>query len=155
MDNIHWASEGLITSSEGRLLKSTSSKLIIKIIWISISYSSPYEAHLKNPKFAFVKKEKKAVKSQEIIFQNHRNCSLRTSRKGRLFRTFNSYIQYSFSVEGYVTALLTLVRAELHVREASSCDLWNMTSCNFSTAFYSFLTQANVYLLKYAWLGVL
>ena len=31
------------------------------------------------------------------FFKNHRNCSLRTSAKGRLFRTFNSY---SFNYKG-------------------------------------------------------
>ena len=34
-----------------------------------ISYNTPYEAHLKNQRVTFVKKEKNAVKSQKIIFQ--------------------------------------------------------------------------------------
>ena len=38
-------------------------------IWTQISYSSPIEAHLKNQRVVFVKKEKNAVKSQQVIFQ--------------------------------------------------------------------------------------
>ena len=34
-----------------------------------ISYSSPYEAHLKNQRVAFVKKEKNSVKLQKVVFQ--------------------------------------------------------------------------------------
>ena len=55
------------------------------------SYSTPYEAHLKYQRVAFVRKGKNVVKLKKVIFKNHRNCSLRTSRKGHLFRTFNSY----------------------------------------------------------------
>ena len=35
-----------------------------------ISYSSPHEAHLKNQRVAFVKKEKNAVKLQKVNFLN-------------------------------------------------------------------------------------
>ena len=64
-------------------------------IWTQISFSFPHEAHLKNQRVAFVKKEKNVVKL--LFFKHHRNCSLRTSTKGRLFRTFNSY---SFNFKG-------------------------------------------------------
>ena len=74
-------------------------------------------------------------------FRNHRNCSLRTSTKCCLFRTFDCY---SISKAGYVTTVLAIVRTELRDREASSfCDFWKMTSCEF-TFFYSFLTRANI-----------
>ena len=45
----------LTASSEPCSLKSTTSKLIV---FGHISYSSPYEAHLKNQRVAYVKKEK-------------------------------------------------------------------------------------------------
>ena len=60
------------------------------------------------------------------LFKNHRNCSLRTSMKGHLFRTFNSYS--CISKVGYVTAVLAIVRTELRAQEASSfCELWKVT----------------------------
>ena len=37
-------------------------------IWTQIIYSSPHEAHLKNQRVAFVKKEKNAVKLQNGHF---------------------------------------------------------------------------------------
>ena len=40
----------------------------INHILTQISYNSPYEAHLKNQRNAFVKKEKNVVKSQRVIF---------------------------------------------------------------------------------------
>ena len=53
---------------------------------------------------------------------------------------------------GYVTAILAFVRAEIRAQEVSNfCDiLFLMTSCDF-TAFYSFLTQANVCFVRCAW----
>ena len=59
--------------------------LLIKIsqIWTHTSVSSPYEAHLKNQKVAFDKKEKNVVKSQKVIFFfKSQKCSLRTSTNG-------------------------------------------------------------------------
>ena len=45
---------------------------------------------------------------------------------------------------GYVTGVLAFVRTELRALEASSfSDFWKVTSCDF-TAFYSFLTGANI-----------
>ena len=43
------------------------------------------------------KRRKKWWNSKRSFFLNHRNCSLRTSMKGRLFRTFNSH---SFNFKG-------------------------------------------------------
>ena len=49
---------------------------------------------------------------------------------------------------GYVTAVMALFCCEFPAREASSfCDFYKMTSCDF-TAFFSFLTQANLLLIK-------
>ena len=64
---------------------------------IVISYSTPYEAHLKNQKVTFFKKEKNVLKSQKVFFQTSQKLltELRTSTKGHL--TFNSY---SFSFHG-------------------------------------------------------
>ena len=48
----------------------TKIQMKINHIWTQISYSSPYEAHLKNQMVAFGKKEKKSsVKSQKVTFQ--------------------------------------------------------------------------------------
>ena len=58
---------------------------------------------------------------------------------------------HSISKAGYVTAVLAIIRTELHAREASSfCDFWKMTFCNF-TLFYSFLTKANILFFLCAW----
>ena len=38
-------------------------------IWTQISWITPYEAHLKNRRDAFVKKEKNEGKSQKVSFQ--------------------------------------------------------------------------------------
>ena len=57
--------------------------------------------------------------------------------KGRLYKTFNSY-----SKAGYVTAILAIVRTELHAQEASSfCDFEKNDLLQFHL-FYSFLTHA-------------
>ena len=66
-------------------------------IWTQISYNPPHEAHLKNQRIAFVKKEKNAMKSQRVIFQKSQKLLAENLRKGRLFRTFNSY---SFNFKG-------------------------------------------------------
>ena len=58
------------------------------------------------------------MKLQKVTYQNHRKCSLRTSTKGRPFRTFNSY---SFNVKGMISnrRKLAIVRTELLAREAN------------------------------------
>ena len=82
----------LITSSEWRSLKSTSLKWIIfghrfaivllKDIW-------------KIKGLLLSKRRKMQWNCKRKFFKNHRNCSLRTSTKGRLFRTFNTlFIQF-------------------------------------------------------------
>ena len=87
----------LITSSERCSLKSTASKLIIfrhrkavvllmKHIW-------------KIKRLLLPKKRKMWWNRKRSLFRNHRKCSLRTSTKGHLFRTFNSY-SYSFNLKG-------------------------------------------------------
>ena len=57
----------LITSLERCSLKSTAIKN--NHIWTQIRYSTHYEAHLKNQRDAFVKKEKSVVKSLKVILQ--------------------------------------------------------------------------------------
>ena len=55
--NIHWASKETYHFFRATLTK-------IHGIKISHSYDSPYEAHLKNQRVVFAKKEKNAMKSQ-------------------------------------------------------------------------------------------
>ena len=59
--------------------RATLTKIHIKInhIWTQITYSSPYEAHLKNKITAFVKREKNRWNCKRSFFKNHRNCSPR------------------------------------------------------------------------------
>ena len=112
--------------------------IIINHIWTQINYSSPNETH-KKIKVLLLSKRRKMWNCKRSFFRNHMNCSLRTSTKGRLFRTFN---RASISKAGYVTAVLAFFRAEIRTWEASSfCDFWKMTSRKF-TVFHSFLTQA-------------
>ena len=84
---IHWASK-----KTNHFFRATHQNYHIRT---QISNSSLREAHLKYQRVTFVKKEKNAVKSQNVILQknhkNHRNCSLKTSTKGCLFRTFNQF----------------------------------------------------------------
>ena len=85
----------LITSSERHSLKSFALKLIISRQRQAILLLMKHIWKIK--RLLLPKKEKNAMKSQRSLFKNHRNCSLRTSTKGRLFRTFNSY---SFNFKG-------------------------------------------------------
>ena len=84
-----------ITSSERRSLKSTASKLIIfRHRWAIVLLMT----HIWEIKILLLPKRKKMWWNRKrSLFKNHRNCSLRTSTKGRLFRTFNSY---SFNFKG-------------------------------------------------------
>ena len=93
---VHWASKE--TSHFFRVTLTKIHNIKMNHIWTQISYSSPHEAHLKIQVVAMVKKEKyMRWNCKRSLFKNHRNCSLRTSTKGRLFRTFNSY---SFNIKG-------------------------------------------------------
>ena len=70
--------------------------------------------------------------SQNVIFKNHRNCSLRTSTKGRLYSEHSIAI-HLISMAGYVTAVLAFVRAELCDRETISFwDFWKVTPCDLN-----------------------
>ena len=148
---IHWAWKETYRFFRATLTKIRRIKM--NHIWTQKGYSSPHEAHLKkkNQRVAIVKKEKNAVKLQKVIFQKSQNCSLRTSTKGRLLRTFN---RYSFSFKGGLCnrrTVLAIVRTKLCAREASSFwDFWKVTSCDF-TLVYSFLTHSNVWFLRCAW----
>ena len=85
----------LITSSERRSLKSTTLKLITfghieaKVLMKHILWKIKWMLLSKRRKMRWNRKRSS--------FKNHRNCSLKTSTKGRLFRTFNSY---SFNFNG-------------------------------------------------------
>ena len=91
-----------------------------------------------------LKKEENAVKLQKIIFENHGNYSMRTSTKGRPFRTFNSY---SFIFNGelcmkppYHIHGMSCVHTKLSAREASSfCDFWKKLHLSISLHFIPFL----------------
>ena len=100
----------------------------------------------KNQRGALSKRRKIPVKSHKAIKKtNHINCLMRTSTKGRLLRTLNTY---PFNVKGglwHCGRRTGYYRAELRARDPSSfCDIWNMTSCDF-TLVYSCLTQGNAY----------
>ena len=73
--------------------------------WIQISYSSPYEAHLKKThtqRVAWVKKEKIQWNCKGFTFKNHRNCSLSISMKGSLFiKLFGYSCNFNFSSVAY------------------------------------------------------
>ena len=60
-------------------------------------------------KITFAKKENFVMNRKRSLFRNHSNCSLRTSTKGLLFRTFNTASIHSISKVYYVTAVLTLL----------------------------------------------
>ena len=89
----------------------------------------------------------------KVIFKNHRNCSQRTSTKGRLFRA--AFISYSsISMTGYVTAPPAFVHGKLHaLKESRLCKKKIMSSYNF-TAFFSILTRANLCVFRCAWYWV-
>ena len=60
-------------------------------IWTKISYSS--HKHIwKIKELLFSNRRKMRWNCKRSLFKTHRNCSLRASAKGRLFRTFNSYL---------------------------------------------------------------
>ena len=71
------------------------------IIWKQICYSSPYEAHLKNQRVAFAKKEKDAMNSQKVIFSKITETTQRTSAKGRPIQNTQQLI-ISISMACYV-----------------------------------------------------
>ena len=94
--NVHWVSKE--TDHFFRVMLTKIHLIKINHIWTQIiSYSSPREAHLKNQGLVLSKRKKMWWNCRRSFYKNHRNCSLRISTKGRLFRTFNSY---SFNFKG-------------------------------------------------------
>ena len=79
------------------------------------------------------------------LLKNHRNCSLRSSAKGRLFRTFNSYSSFNFKGRGYVTAVLAILSVPSSVpgRRAVSVIFAKLPFA-ISPYFDSFFNKANV-----------
>ena len=71
---INWASKETYHFFRATLTKIQTIKM--NHIWTQISYNTPYQAHLnKQLKFAWVKKEKHAVKSQHHFSKLTENCS--------------------------------------------------------------------------------
>ena len=62
-------------------------RIKINDFWINVSYS-PHYPRQKNKEIECAKNEINALKSQQVQFQNHRNCSLSTAQT---FGHFNSY----------------------------------------------------------------
>ena len=113
-------------------------RININHIWTQISYSSTDEAHLKNRRVAFVKKEKYAVKSQRQFFKKHRNCPLRTPRKA-------VYSEHSIAIN----SISNYWQLSVPSWEASSfCDFWKIASCNF-TLFYSFESSKRFFIFQF------
>ena len=69
-------------------------------IWTQISYCSSHEAHLKNQRVAFVKKEKSAMKLQKVIFQKSQKL---------LAENLHERPRIQFQRRGHVTAVLAIV----------------------------------------------
>ena len=108
---LHWASKETYHFFRATLTKIHCIK--INHIWTQISYSYPYLAHLKKKKrFAWVKKETNAVKSQEVSFPNSQK--LFASRPGSLLAPFVVVLSDQFDFVWF----------------------WKMTFCDF-TAFFS------------------
>ena len=84
--HVHWASKETCHFFRARLTLIQSIKM--NHIWTQIHYSYPYQAHLKKHRFAWVKKEKNVVKSQEVIFT--KSLKLLASRAGSLPQTKTS-----------------------------------------------------------------
>ena len=86
--NIHWASKETYNFLEWCPLKSTTSKYMIFGLMLAIQSSSLPTS--KNKEIECAKNEINAFKSQQVQFQNHRNCSLSTAQ------TFGHFSSYSF-----------------------------------------------------------
>ena len=128
--------EGTYTERQKKLITSSERRSLIKIphikinhkIWTPKSYSTPYEAHLKNQR----------RNRKRSFFKTPRNCSLRTylNKKPRI----NNFYSYSFNFNGELyNCRAGFCRAKVRAQS----DFWKMASCDF-TAFYCFLTQGNV-----------
>ena len=70
------------------------------VIWKQICYSSPYEAHLKNQRVAFAKKEKDAMNSQKVIFQKSQKLLREPLQKAAYSK--HSTANHSISMACYV-----------------------------------------------------
>ena len=77
-------------------------------IWLHISYSSPYEAHLKGIKDCLCQKVENCSEIAKGHLKNHTNGSLSKLYERLAFSEYSIAI-HSISVVGYVTALLAFV----------------------------------------------
>ena len=140
--HIHWASKETYHFFRAMLTKIHRIKM--NHIWTQISYGSPHDAHLKNKMVAFVKKEKNAVKLQNVIFSKITETARWEPLRMAAYSEHSIAI-HSISKAGYVSTGLVIVCPELRARKASSfCDFWKLTFCDF-TLFYSSLTQTFVF----------
>ena len=140
----------LITSSERRSLKSTASKLIT--FWHRYGLVLLMKHIWKIKRLLLPKRRKTRWYRNRSLFINHRNISLKTSTKGRLFRTFNSY---SFNFKGGLCNCRTGYFPYRALCPGDEQFLWffsKMTFCDF-TLFYSFLTKANIHVILLDVLG--
>ena len=85
-----------------------------KCVDLIISYTTPYEAHLKIKGLLLSKPLEKNVKSQRGIFQISHKPLIYASRKAA-YSEHTLYI-HSISMAGYVTAVLAFIRDEVRAR---------------------------------------
>ena len=82
--------------------------------------------HIWKMKDCFCRKGEKCDIAKGYFFKITETACWEPPRKAAY--SGHSIIIHSISKAGYVTAVLAIVRAELHAREASSfCDFWNIT----------------------------
>ena len=129
--------------------------------WINVSYSPPHYPRQKTKKSQVPKNEINAFKSQQVQFQNHRNCSLSTTQT---FGHFNSYsfkfnsgirnhchnrfaVKQTYCEHDYVPRYWIWMISYWNVRKSarwkgsSFCDFRKRTCCDLK-AFISFLALA-------------
>ena len=107
--------------------------------------------HIWKIKGLLLSKRKKMWNCKRSLFKNHRNCSLRTSTKCHLFRTFNSNL---FNFKGGLCNRRTGYCPCRAPCPGGEQFLWfKKNDLLRFHLFYSFLTQSNVCSLRYAWKG--
>ena len=130
--------QNTFTSSERHTLKSKASEWIIFGLRLALVILVILLSTSKKQKqwFAWVKKEK-TVKS---VFKKHRNCS-----PPGLGVVANKCRYHWNRVNSYWMFWIGCLCGSRSVN--SFCDFWKNTFCDF-TAFFSFLTQANLYIFR-------
>ena len=110
-------------------------------IWTQVSYSTPYEAHLKRQRVAFIKKEKNVVKLQKSFSNITETAHLELPQA-----------IHSISMAGYITAVTGFCLCQNYWpgRRAASV-VFEKLSLPISLHFTSFVSQANISFLRCAW----